>query len=67
MSIEQMVRKLPLEKLLHGSDALDLDFGTAIGSLAYAAVPEEAKKRILGRNALSLMNKLGWNIPGVTE
>jgi predicted TIM-barrel fold metal-dependent hydrolase len=67
MSIEQMVRKLPLDKLLHGSDALDLDFGTAIGSLAYAAVPERAKEKVLGGNALSLMNSLGWKIPGVTD
>jgi len=34
LSIEQMVDSLPLEKILHGSDALDLDFGTALGSLA---------------------------------
>jgi predicted TIM-barrel fold metal-dependent hydrolase len=67
MSIEQMVRELPLDKLLHGSDALDLDFGTAIGSLAYAAVPEKAKEKILGGNALSLMNTLGWKIPGATD
>jgi predicted TIM-barrel fold metal-dependent hydrolase len=67
MSIEQMVEQLPLDKLLHGSDALDLDFGTAIGSLAYAAIPEKAKEKILGGNALTLMNKLGWKIPGVTE
>jgi predicted TIM-barrel fold metal-dependent hydrolase len=67
MSVEQMYRKLPLEKILHGSDALDLDFGTAIGPLAYAAIPEEAKERILGGNALALIKKLGWEIPGVTK
>ena len=63
MSIEQMYEKLPLEKILHGSDALDLDFGTAVGPLAYAKIPEKAKEKILGGNALRLMQKLGWEIP----
>jgi predicted TIM-barrel fold metal-dependent hydrolase len=60
MTIEEMYNKLPLEKILFGSDALDLDLGTAIGPLAYAKIPEEAKEKILGKNALELMNKLGW-------
>ncbi|MBN2552825.1 MAG: amidohydrolase [Spirochaetales bacterium] len=67
LSVEEMYRKLPLEKILHGSDALDLDFGTAIGPLAYAAIPEQAKEKILGGNALTLMKKIGWEIPGVGE
>lgn len=62
MSIEQMYAQLPLEKILHGSDALDLDFGTAIGPLAYAEIPERAKEKILGGNALALMKKLDWQI-----
>jgi predicted TIM-barrel fold metal-dependent hydrolase len=67
LSIEQMYAKLPLEKILHGSDALDLDFGTALGPLAYSNIPENAKEQILGGNAIDLMKKLGWVIPGVVQ
>ena len=63
MSIEQMAAVLPSEKILHGSDALDLDFGTAIGPIAYADIPERIKERILGANALELMRQIRWPIP----
>ena len=63
MTITDMYNTLPLEKILFGSDALDLDLGTAIGPLAYAKIPEAAKEKILGRNALNLMDKLGWKKP----
>ena len=62
MSLEDMYRRLPLEKILFGSDALDLDLGTALGPVAYADIPEEAKQRILGGNALELARKLDWGL-----
>jgi hypothetical protein len=62
-SIEDMVRAMPLEKLLFGSDYVDLDMGTALGPIAYADVPVSAKERILGRNAIELARRLGWSVP----
>ena len=62
-SIVELYNTVPLEKILYGSDCLDLDFGTAIGSLAYADIPEPAKEKIIGGNALQLIQKLQWDLP----
>ncbi len=59
---EDLYRNLPLDKILFGSDSLDLDLGTAIGPIAYAAIPERAKEMILGENALALARKIGWDL-----
>jgi len=61
-SIERMVAAMPVEKILYGSDALDLDFGTGIGPIAYTDLPERTKELLLGGNALSLFTRLGWDI-----
>ena len=63
-TIEKLFNNLPLEKILHGSDTIDLDPSTSIGPIAYADIPEEAKEHILGKNAVKLIKKLKWNIPG---
>ena len=60
---ECLAGALPPEKVLFGSDALDLDLGTAIGPIALADIAEEDKERILGRNALDIADRLGWDIP----
>ena len=60
--IEQMINDVDVEKILHGSDALDLDFGTSVGPIAYANISEDAKEKILGLNAKKLIEKLNWNI-----
>lgn len=60
--IEALVNQMPVEKILHGSDALDLDLGTSIGPIAYADISEQAKEKILGGNAVTLMKRLGWNL-----
>lgn len=60
---ESLVTDLPAEKVLFGSDALDLDLGTAIGPIALADIPEPDKERILGGNALKIVDRLGWEIP----
>jgi len=60
-SIESMAGLMPAEKILHGSDALDLDFGTAVGPIAFADLPERKKELILGRNAVSIAERLGWD------
>ena len=59
-SIEEMVKCMPIEKIIHGSDAPDLDLGTSIGPIAYSNIPEKAKEKILGYNAVDLFKKLGW-------
>lgn len=61
-SVDQMVQAMPAEKILYGSDALDLDFGTGIGPIAYAELPEATKARLLGGNAVDVFSRLGWDI-----
>ncbi|OGV66559.1 MAG: hypothetical protein A3K19_23890 [Lentisphaerae bacterium RIFOXYB12_FULL_65_16] len=63
---EKLVRTLPPEKILFGSDALDLDLGTAIGPIALADIPERTKELLLGGNALELAKRLGWNLGKLT-
>ena len=58
---EAILRLLPAEKVLFGSDALDLDLATAIGPIALAEVPERDKELILGGNAMRLAAEKGWN------
>ena len=61
-SFEKLVNCLPKERILFGSDALDLDVGMELGPVALSDVPEETKELILGRNALRLIKELGWNV-----
>lgn len=61
-SVTELWRSLPVEKILFGSDCQDLDFCLSLGSIAYAeAIPEADKLRILGGNALGLMDRMGWD------
>ena len=62
LNMEDMYRQLPLDKILFGSDSLDLDLGTGIGPIAYAKIPERAKEMMLGANALELARKIGWDL-----
>ncbi|HNX27603.1 MAG TPA: amidohydrolase family protein [Phycisphaerae bacterium] len=66
-SAQKMLDNLPDDKILYGSDALDLEFGTGIGPIAFALASEETKQKILGRNALRIMHKLGWRIPPILQ
>lgn len=61
-SFMTMYNNLPVDRILYGSDALDLDFGTGISPIALADIPESAKEKILGGNAVRLMKKLQWKI-----
>jgi predicted TIM-barrel fold metal-dependent hydrolase len=61
-TVKLMVDALPAEKILYGSDALDLDFATGIGPIALGEFSEKTKEMILGGNAVRLIKKLGWNI-----
>ena len=58
-----MVDCMPVEKILHGSDALDLDIATSIGPIAFADISETAKEKILGLNAIELAKRLNRPIP----
>lgn len=62
LSIENLLNEMDVEKIIHGSDALDLDLGTSIGPIAYADISEDAKEKIFGLNALNIMKKLKWDI-----
>lgn len=64
-TMKELVDALPAEKILYGSDALDLDFATGIGPIALGCFPERTKEMILGGNALKLITKLGWKIDPV--
>ncbi len=61
-SATDMYKHLPTEKILYGSDALDLDLGTGIAPIALADIPEKAKEKILGQNALDIAKRLKWNL-----
>jgi len=61
-SFMDVYKALPVEKILYGSDSLDLDLGTGISPIALADIPEKDKEKILGTNAVALMKKLKWNV-----
>jgi predicted TIM-barrel fold metal-dependent hydrolase len=61
-SFKDMYDTLPPEKILYGSDALDLDFGTGLGPIVLGDIPEKHKEMILGQNAMTLFKKLKWNL-----
>lgn len=61
-AVQTLIDNLPHEKILYGSDALDLDLGTGIGPIAFADTTEKVKEDILGGNAMKLIKKLGWKI-----
>lgn len=53
-TVEMMVKKAGASKILFGSDAVWNCTAAAIGRVAYADIPEEDKKLILGENAKRL-------------
>lgn len=48
------------EKLLVGSDFSLFQLGFGVGMIAYAEMPETDKEKILGRNALTLLERTRW-------
>ena len=61
--IKEMTDCMPIEKIIHGSDALDLDVATSLGPIAFADISEDAKEKILGWNAVGLGKRLQRPIP----
>ncbi len=65
--IKTMTDCMPVEKIIHGSDALDLDIATSIGPIAFADISEDAKEKILGWNAVKLARRLSRPFPLLKE
>jgi hypothetical protein len=61
--IKEMTDCMPIEKIIHGSDALDLDVATSLGPIAFADISEDAKEKRLGWNAVGLGKRLQRPIP----
>ena len=53
-------RTVRSDTLLAGSDFSLFHLGFGIGMVAYADIPEEAKEEILGRNAITLLERTRW-------
>jgi len=56
---EQYVELYGADRLLFGSDLMDLPIGWGLGPILYARIPEADKRKILGENLLGLMARFG--------
>jgi len=54
--------KLDPGKLLFGSDVPDLPLTAGFGPILYARIPDEAKRQIMGLNALRLLDEVRPNV-----
>jgi len=48
--VEEMVDRIDVKKIVFGSDLTDLDPALGLAPIAYADIPDSAKRLILGRN-----------------
>ena len=69
-STERFVETYGADRLLFGSDLMDLPIGWGLGPILYAKVTEEDKRKILGGNLRRLMDQYdthphGWQVVGV--
>jgi predicted TIM-barrel fold metal-dependent hydrolase len=58
--IEAMVRSFSAEKLVMGSDFILHTVEFSVGNIAYARIPDAAKRAILGLNMKALLSELGY-------
>jgi predicted TIM-barrel fold metal-dependent hydrolase len=56
---EDFVALYGAERMLFGSDLLDLPIAWGMGQIMYARIPEAAKRKILGENLQELLEKYG--------
>jgi len=56
-TVEEIVKRANVRKLLFGSDMPYNDAGSALGRVIYADISEEDKCRILAKNALDLLQR----------
>jgi predicted TIM-barrel fold metal-dependent hydrolase len=52
---EEFVELYGAERIMFGSDLLDLPIAWGMGQIMYARIPEEAKRKILGENLRGLL------------
>jgi len=57
----ETLERVPVEKVLFGSDMSVLDIGTALSQVAYADIPEESKEAIVGGNMRRVLQRLGMS------
>ena len=55
----ELLSWLPAEKIMFGSDMCIIDFAMALGTVACARIPEEAKVKILGGNMRAILDRAG--------
>jgi predicted TIM-barrel fold metal-dependent hydrolase len=60
--IDRFVRAQGATNLLLGSDFNLFQLGFGIGPVAYAAIPEQDKRNILGLNAIEVMERMAWYV-----
>jgi len=60
-SLELFVGEVGAERVLLGSDFPCLDVATAFGPLLYADLTDEEKRKILGLNAMKIMDRVNSN------
>lgn len=61
-SMEVLTAAVRPDKILFGSDITDLPLPLGMGPILMARIPEEDKRRILGLNALALLERLGRRV-----
>ena len=57
-----VLTKLDASKLLFGSDVPDLPIPSGFGPILYARIPDETKRRIMGLNALDLLERVAPHV-----
>lgn len=69
--IEMAVREVGAERVIFGSHLPSRSLGTELGKVIAAAIPDTAKRRILGRNYRNLLRpqfrRKGWSMPEETD
>ncbi|MFQ6098457.1 MAG: amidohydrolase family protein [Armatimonadota bacterium] len=55
--VERLVQAAPLEKIVYGSDLIDLDGAFGLGPILYARISDEAKRAILGLNMRRVLDE----------
>jgi predicted TIM-barrel fold metal-dependent hydrolase len=56
---EQYVEMYGADRIMFGSDLMDLPIAWGLGQIMYARIPESAKRKILGENLLALLTSHG--------
>jgi predicted TIM-barrel fold metal-dependent hydrolase len=55
--VERLFEACPLEKIVYGSDLIDLDGPFGLGPILFARIPDDAKRSILGLNMQRVLDE----------